>query len=567
MKKATTILTALLFFVCCQAQTANEPASFIRYSTPYQYGINQGYYPGWSAQATMKLVSNVKGNTLRIPLYDDFFSLYGTGFLLPDINYAKSLGMTDLLAFVGHPSPGHRDSTIYGSNTEPSYSFKGLYEPIWLDSVRTIVNPANIYAHYLYDVVSTYGPYFKFWEIVNEPDFTYSPAGYLGDQDPGNAKNWYHYNPQPEELANLRAPLFHYIRMLRISWEVIKKLQPSSYVCTGGIGYRDFLDALLRNTDNPDSGKVTAAYPLKAGAYFDILSFHTYPMYDLKFWNNATGSVQYTRHSDAAIQAHLTKKRLFDSILIKWGYNGITYPKKQFICTETNVSTIMNGTDWGSDSGATNYLLKNAVLSQKNGILQTWIFKLGNDAGTDQFSNMGLYCNLDACLPGAETLTNQGVAYKALTNHLAGSVYDSVATTRLNIPASCDGAAFKKANGSYVYALWAKTTTDMTEAAHATMSLPACIRTEWNGATSSTTNPVQLTGTPSFFEPVTILPIEETPQRPKPVSPQKKGKYKVYNMVGQLIKEGADIKKNSLPKGRFLLIRYEDGTTEKYFQL
>ena len=98
--------------------------------------------------------------------------------------------------------------------------------------------------------------------------------------EPGQPGNWWENNPDPCDYK-LRAPIFHYIRTLRISYEVIKSIAPDDYVCIAGLGFDSFLDALLRNTDNPDDGKVTAEYPLGAGAYFDVVGFHVYPHIDL----------------------------------------------------------------------------------------------------------------------------------------------------------------------------------------------------------------------------------------------------------------------------------------------
>ena len=153
--------------------------------------------------------------------------------------------------------------------------------------------------------------------------------------------------------------------MLRISWEVIKKLQPNDFVCVGGIGYRSFLDAVLRNTDNPADGSVNSNFPSKGGAYFDMISFHSYPMYSLSVGN---------RHSDQATSAYIDLKNAMDNLAAKYGYNGSQYPRKQFICTETGVSRVMSGNSWGSNEGQKNYIMKASILSQKNGIRQVYWF-------------------------------------------------------------------------------------------------------------------------------------------------------------------------------------------------
>src|SRR5690606_30016976 len=126
-----------------------------------------------------------------------------------------------------------------------------------------------------------YGEHVRFWEIWNEPDLT----GFWDNGNKSRADSWWNSPPGPDALNNLKAPVYSYIRMMRIAYEIIKKIDPDDYVTTGGIGYTAFLDALLRYTDNPDGGKVTPEYPLQGGAYFDVLSYHCYPAYSLSYYD------------------------------------------------------------------------------------------------------------------------------------------------------------------------------------------------------------------------------------------------------------------------------------------
>src|SRR5699024_563027 len=161
--------------------------------------------------------------------------------------------------------------------------FANLYSPIWDEGENgTPINDDNQFALYIYNLVKRYGEYIRFWEIVNEPDIT----GFWDNGNRDRAMNWWDNPPTPGALLNLRAPSFYYIRMLRIAYEVIKKYTPDAFVAPGGIGNPAFLDALLRYTDNPDEGKVTAEYPLTGGAYFDVVSYHIYPAYFLQEWDN-----------------------------------------------------------------------------------------------------------------------------------------------------------------------------------------------------------------------------------------------------------------------------------------
>ncbi|GAC1705699.1 MAG: hypothetical protein NVS9B7_12130 [Flavisolibacter sp.] len=499
--------------------TANNGASYVPYSGKYAYGVNPGYYsPAWTAQNTATIAigskeAGVKGagvKSLRIPIYDDYLNTWGLNAELKDIQYYFSLGASEITAFVGSPAANHRFDTTFAGSPEPSKVFKNLYEPVWLDNARTIINPNNFYAKYLFDVVKTYGPYVKFWEIVNEPDFTFSDAGWTGDATPAGANSWFYHNPNASEMINLRAPIQYYIRELRVAWEVIKKLSPNSYVCTGGIGYTSFLDALLRNSDNPIDGSVTKDFPLKGGAYFDVLSFHSYPQYSLKKWNNAAGKTDYFRHSDYAVSTFIGVKNHMESLMVSYGYNGNQYPQKQFICTETAISRVMSGEDWGGNEGQKNYLMKTQVSAQKSSIKQVYWFQLGDMNTDNQFDRMGLYYYFGNNKPYTQSLSDQGIALKTTSDLLYGKSFDSVQSNTLKLPSNIDGAAFRASDGSFSYVLWAKTTSDLSENVSAVISFPKNIATklmrrEWNYSETGNSKAISgvdvlLNGTPSFFE-------------------------------------------------------------------
>src|SRR6476620_286018 len=501
-----------------QVPTANSFSSAVAYNGIYRYGANPGWYGNnWSAENVADLSmgsSSVKGvgiKTLRIPLYDDHLTTYGINAEVSKFQYYATLGGGDMTSFLGNPSSANRETTTFPGSPEQAKTFRGLYEPIWLDAAQTQVNPANTYAKYLYDVVKVYGSYIKFWEVINEPDYTYTGSGWMGDSNPPQAGSWFDHEPNASELVNLRAPIQYYIRTLRISWEVIKKLQPNSYVCTGGIGYRSFLDAILRNTDNPADGSVTSAYPQKGGAYFDVLSFHNYPMYSLKTWSNAINGFQFFRHSDGAASAFINCRNNMETLLGTYGYNGSSSPKKQYISTETGVSRFSSGDDWGSPEGQKNYVIKAQVAAQKAGIRQVYWYTIGDQTGTSQYDQMGMYRYFGNSTPYNATLTDQGIASKTMSDLLYGRTYDASRTSSMSLPVNVDGGAFRGNDGSYVYVLWAKTQTDLSENASATYSFPSFVvmsgnvtRKDWdfsqtNNSTSLSASNINLNGSPSFF--------------------------------------------------------------------
>lgn len=494
------------------AGTANDPAMYISYNEQYGFGENPGWYGmNWSTQKIIELGKNIGSHTFRMQLYDNFKAMWGWGSLLPDYDYLNSIGAIGTTAMIGGVSAANADNPF---NVPPAATwdnpagrvFKGMYEPIWLDAAKTQINPANTYAVFVADVIKNFGSKVKFWEIRNEPDFSYHING-TGDAE----TEWMNRDPDPGELWNLRATVQYYIRELRISWEVIKKLSPKSYVCTGGIGTNSFLDAILRMTDNPDGGKVTAEYPLHGGAYFDVLSFHTYPEFspDVKHWTNDDGGHQvYNRQSDAFIAGHMRKKNDLQNVLLKFGY-GSTYPQKHFICTETGASRVMDNDNGGSNELQKNYMIKSHVAMIRDGqIRQTYWYQTADAATNGSHWDMfGCYYYFGDKFPPNAIATDQGIAMRTTSTLLYGKVYDSVKTKSLNLPSTVDGAAFKGDSG-FIYCLWAKTVTDLSEVATASITLPEASynTTTWNGTKGTTGKTITLTGTPIFLQPVGVTP-------------------------------------------------------------
>ncbi|WP_181305353.1 carbohydrate-binding protein [Rufibacter sp. XAAS-G3-1] len=470
-----------------------------------------GYYAnGWDDKSLATLVDKAGGNSIRPTLPETFVDTWGYKVRLSEFQYyANDLGMKEITCFIEGPSEAHRDKTKY-PGASSSKSFANLYEPIW--KADGTVNPTNYYATYVYNLVQLYGPYIKNWEVINEPD--------LGNNKPDE---WLTRAPLPSEMENFKAPFFHYIRMLRITWEVVKKYNPEDHVTPGGIGHSTYLDALLRYTDNPNGGAVTSQYPNKGGAYFDMVSYHVYPSFFLRIWDNSIGGFKFLRNSDYAAAQVINHKNGFEAVLQKYGYNGVTYPKKHFIVTETNISR--RTSDWrnSSDEMQRNFGIKTMVLAQKNNIKQVHIYGVGENvnapntsdvvSGTVEYGLMGLYENLTRDAPGAEKLTQLGKGIKTTSQLLQGYVYDAGQTAALKLPAGIEGGAFRK-EGETVYVLWAKNPNDKTESYSLPFSFPSALniskidRFEWDYAVSGNKTQPQPTGltintTPSFFKVAT----------------------------------------------------------------
>ncbi|MFK7809466.1 MAG: T9SS type A sorting domain-containing protein [Saprospiraceae bacterium] len=528
--------TLLILFICSSAHfgqssgTAND--SITPYTGSFLYGANMGYYPQWSNKELADIaagnssagVSGAGVKSLRPLVPEYFLEQYGYDYLLSDFVHYDTLGIKDNTVMIGYPSDEHLDPVFYCEDYS-SNMFENMYTDIWDDGENgTPYNDANYYAAYLFEVVSLYKDYIKFYEIWNEPDFDY---GSFGWRPSGQEGNWWDADPNPCDLA-IKAPVQHYVRLLRISYEVIKTVDPTAYVCVGGLGYESFLDAVLRNTDNPLDGSVTSEYPLYGGAYFDVLSFHSYPHIDgsLREWNNDLGQFDYFRHSDAAVDGVINKKASFENVLENHNYDGETYPKKIAIITESNVPRKEFGEYLGTNEAQKNFISKALIAAQANDIRQFYVFNLAERATYEDASSstklMGLYEELYSNGPYSQIMLDAGKAYKTTSDLLFDLQYDSNQTNLLNLNDSIGGAAFlNDSTGQYTYVLWAKTQIDKEEIVADTFSFPLSMGVlelelkSWNYVETETIDTIDaveipLTGTPVFLRDFinTALPVE-----------------------------------------------------------
>jgi len=527
-----------LFFLCpllSNAQinyTAKDTVP--PYNDPFLFGSNLGYYEPWddkqladiAAGDKTKGIPGVGVNSLRPTLPHKFLKRWGLNNKIDEFEHYTSLGIINNTVFIGFPDDEVRDWDRYGNCDESSQLFKKMYLDIWDNGENgTPINDNNYYALYLWEVVNMYKDHVKFWEIWNEPDLAHSDKAWRppGDQN----GNWWDANPDPCDYK-IKAPITHYIRMLRISYEVIKFIDPEAYVAIGGLGYPSFLDAVMRNTDNPNGGSATSNYPLLGGAYFDVMSFHSYPHIDgsLRDWNNDIDDFDYFRHSDAAVDGLINKQDEFKTVLESYGYNGRTYPEKIYIVTETNIPRKEFDNYIGSSEAQRNYLMKAVVMAQKNKIEQLCVYDLGEKErewnAEGSFDMMGLYESLEDDEPYEQQETDAGLAYKTISELLKNHSYDEERTDLLALPDSVRGGAFiNNLTDQYTYVLWAKTETDRRETADADYSFPESLdlgdlrRFQWDVSMNGLfdTIPersVQLTGSPVFLRPTRqiLLPVE-----------------------------------------------------------
>ncbi len=532
--------TLLINLLCLIASSIMAQVNYtantrvIPYDSSFRYGVNMGYYPNWTSEqlghlSAGKASLGLKGvgiNTARPALYEEILETFGYNALVPTFESFYQSGIRDMTVIVGGPSGPHRDYTQYCPG-KFSDVFANLYEPIWDNGANgTPVNENNYYALYLWKMANSYKKYVKIWEIVNEPD--YDEANQQWQSDLNLNYGWWNTNPDPCTYQ-LHAPIQSYVRMLRISWEVLKSVNPDAQVSIGALGYASFLDVVLRNTDNPNNGQVSNNFPLKGGAYFDVMGYHIYPHIDGSLWtyNLQTDRILgYHRHSDGAIDSGLVKKQaFFQSVLTKHGYDGSRFPQKPWVVTEFNLPRkAFEARYVGSNELQVNSVIKASVECYQRNILQLHVFQLGDQSTPQEanfeFQEMGLYNKLSAAQPYNVRVNPIGIAYKTVSDFLAGSKFDAARTAAMNIASNMDGGAFKQANGTYTYVLWAKTKTDMSEVASATYSFPTSLNltglkkyawdfSETNNKVDIGSQNIALTGSPIFITTsniVTALP-------------------------------------------------------------
>ena len=394
--------------------------------------------------------------------------------------------------------------------------FQNMYLPIWDNGENgTPINDQNYYARYVYRTVLEYQDDIRFWEIMNEPDFTDSP---YAARPAGAEGSWFDVAPDPCDLKRLKAPVFYYIRFLRIAYEVIKTLTPDAYVAVGGIGYPSFLDAVLRYSDNPGDGAVNSGFPLTGGAYFDAVSYHSYPANDnsMRDYDFEAHAFVYSRHSDAAAAGVIRLKNDFTTVLEQRGY-GSTYPAKRWIVSESNVSRKVFNDQMGSVEGQRNFVIKAMVQALQNGIDPFYTFILADSrteaSATNAWQLMGFYYDLTNTEPAQEQITPNGIAFHTAADHLhTYNRFDANITAQMALPDDIGGGAFRNIADEVLYILWAKTTIDRSEQAGTTYTFPAgmglsglSVRqwdySETGQAQQLASTTISLTGSPVFLLP------------------------------------------------------------------
>jgi hypothetical protein len=403
---------------------------------PVRFGINGGHRnKDWGDATHAELYIRAGCNSSRVSLPQTHLVKWGYGIELGDMQAYATLGLSRHVAFLTSPIREHSTAPAAAADWEVGhYIPKNLYEPVTLSDGS--INPDNHWGAYVYETVDTYKTWVKVWEIWNEPDWVSNWS---------HTQTWDTEPPTAAQLPRFNGSIYDYVRMLRVSKEAATLADPEARIATGGIGYDTFLSAILRYTDNPVDGSVTADYPEKGGAYFDVVSFHHYPIYT-------------SGNSDAAVDGYVAHYERLAARLSDAGVTG-----KTFVNTESGAPHVALPSMPGGEDYAKNYLLKVMAMAHAWGVDGIDWYILSDYAApgdtSDAYAWMGLFEDIEQLSTPEEAVpTPTGVAYATLGSLLNGSRHDAGASSALALPVAVGGTAFRLASGKAAYVLWARAT-------------------------------------------------------------------------------------------------------------
>jgi hypothetical protein len=160
-------------------------------------------------------------------------------------------------------------------------------------------------------------------------------------------------------------------------------------------------------------------------------------MYYLRSWGN--GGWNHFRHSDAATEAVINQLNEHETVLRKYGYGG-KYPAKEVIITETNIPSKQVDDNIGSPEAQRNYLIKVAVVGQKNQIRGIYPFSAWDTGNV--FDYMDFYKMLPNVPGGNLQINDSGIAWHTASSMLKERKYDPTETAKLALPVGIEGGAF-----------------------------------------------------------------------------------------------------------------------------
>ena len=449
LKKFLIILLSLINIQNLEPDT--KTGAYVKTPDPttlqYRLGNGLGYIGnGWddARMANLSSLAGFDGQRKKLP--EQHFENWGYGIELGDAQTNTKLGILDVVGYLATPTKMHSSNAT--DNSELCYP-ANLYEPIWLEDGS--VNPKNYWANYIYKTVDMYKDHIKIWETWNEPDYT---------RNYNNVGKWSTEPPDPKDLTHWYGTIFEYIRLLRITYEVAKKVDPDCWVATGGLGYTSFLDAIMRYTDNPDDGKVTKEFPALGGAYFDCDAYHQYPQYGVT--DEESGEAYKDNGSDSLAKKVVILKKNHHLTIKKYGF-GEQYPEKLFINTETGLNS-GSGNGVGGDLVRRNWILKLALLCIEYDVRQLHMLILvDGGGGSGDYENVGKYVSIEDGFKHLKSSSKGRLVLKKM--NLGKYVFDEEKTKkfRKSLPEGLTGIALKRKfpkvegelyYGDYMYSVW-----------------------------------------------------------------------------------------------------------------
>jgi len=232
----------------------------------------------------------------------------------------------------------------------------------------------------------------------------------------------------------------------------------------------------------------------------------------MRNWNQERLGFDYYRHSDAAVDGVVAKKKEFENVLLKYGY-GVNLPQKHFIITECNIPRRSFGEAIGTDKAQRNFIIKTLIKVQEESIRQFCIFNLADSRKTNEaeteFHLMGMYENLEN--EDQQVPNDVAIAYKTTSDILFEKTYDELETQALLLPEGVRGAAFRDEKDNFTYVLWAETVIDRSEQASREYTFSPLIPVDsifvksWDHSINPDEqlivgSSIQLTGAPVFLE-------------------------------------------------------------------
>src|ERR1700689_330414 len=446
-------------------------ADFSNLQAQFQLGENPGYYGAqYTDQQIYDLMYAGGARSARSTVSLQYYVQYGMSTYEARLQYPYSTkGMRNNTFFLDATAgPTYNgQSTATASNGARSWLPNGLYNAAFNSDGS--INTSNLWAKYCYDVVQSIGPYFKYFEVWNEPDLTGSVNSY--EDSTQSATSWEKVEPASGDLPNMNASVEDYVQLCMIANQVIKKYQPSVKICTGGLGYPWFYMWFLEKG---------------GGQWIDDLSIHFYPYFSwtvCSWTGSACGPAGFHRNSDYAVSAMTQQIANFRAIETQLGATH-----KPMIMTESNIprwsyvsaanlEVFPNNKAWGSDETQKNYTIKGYTKMLEGGLDMFYLYQTGetgdsglNDgASGSEIDAMGMYKNLTKATPGKEVLTSQGIAIRTMQSLMGNYKIDG---TQPSFPSGVDGVRFDSA-GNKIYVVWAITTTDMSETASGSYTLPS----------------------------------------------------------------------------------------------